>query len=96
MFFKKINGDHNAAISNLLNCPWPCTDFELLLMRKYMNFVMLNGVGFRRNWREVKRGGVSTFHENNVKLMPCKLCKVIHLAEAHYVSYVCPSHEQSV
>ena len=59
-------------------------------------FQLLAGVGFRRNWREVRRGGVSAFHENNVKLMPCKLCRVIHLAEAHYVSYICPSHEQGV
>jgi hypothetical protein len=52
-----------------------------------LNFLI--GKGFCIGWRDIIKGGSSKFELDNVKVITCKVCKIPHLAEAHFVNYVC-------
>lgn len=52
-------------------------------------FALLAGNGFSIGWREIPRGGASKFPHNNVKIKRCRVCRIPHLIEAHYVRYTC-------
>jgi hypothetical protein len=51
--------------------------------------VLLIGHGFGIGWREITKGGPSKFAADNVKVMKCRVCKIPHLVEAHFINYLC-------
>jgi hypothetical protein len=51
--------------------------------------VLLISHGFGIGWRDITKGGPSRFPADNVKVMRCRTCKLPHLVEAHFISYVC-------
>jgi hypothetical protein len=56
---------------------------------------LLVGTGFNIGWRGILKGGSSKFSSDNVKVALCKKCRVPHLVEAHYLNYICPSHQNA-
>jgi hypothetical protein len=54
-------------------------------------FNLLVRKGYQFGWREITKGGHSKFPSDNVMVTICKKCRVHHLAESHYLNYVCPS-----
>lgn len=53
-------------------------------------FNLLVGHGFSIGWQGIIKGGSSKFPFDNVKVVNCRKCRMPHLAEAHFLSYVCP------
>jgi len=54
-------------------------------------FNLLISKGFPQGWRGIIKEGHTKFFSDNVKVTICKKCRVHHLAECHYVNYICPS-----
>lgn len=54
-----------------------------------VNLLITNGYSI--GWRNITRGGSSKFLSGNVKVIGCKKCSTLHLAEEHCLSYVCAS-----
>lgn len=66
-------------------------DSETAITGERMN--LLIGKGYDRNWREIPKGGVTCFENDNGKIMACRRCEVPHFVEAHYVNYICTECE---
>jgi len=56
-------------------------------------FNLLVGKGFVIGWRDILKGGHSKFDSENVKVTMCKRCRIHHIAEAHYLNYICAQCE---
>lgn len=56
-------------------------------------FNLLAGKGYSIGWRDITKGGQTKFLADNVKVAMCKKCRIPHLAEAHYLNYICPSDQ---
>jgi hypothetical protein len=54
-------------------------------------FTLLVNKGFSIGWTGILSGKSSNFTDGNIKLLQCKKCKISHLVEAHFISYVCQS-----
>lgn len=54
-----------------------------------VNLLITNGYGI--GWCSISKGGSSKFTSANVKVIACKKCGILHLAESHCLSYVCAS-----
>lgn len=54
-------------------------------------FNLLVGHGFSIGWQGIIKGASSKFPFDNVKIVNCRKCRIPHLAEAHFLSYVCPA-----
>lgn len=94
MYREKYDGDHDAhglaftlAYHNyLLVCMG-----EAPISPERMVLLITNG--FSIGWREITKGGVSKFPQDNVKVMKCRGCSLPHLVEAHFIRYKCTSCE---
>ena len=60
---------------------------EPLISHERMALLIING--FSMTWREITRGGSSSFKNQNVKVIGCWRCNTPHLAEVHMVRYTC-------
>lgn len=92
--YEGVHDSHGIAFALTLNkYQEMCATRETIVSPERVNLLITGG--FSVGWKGILQGSPSKFSSENVKIIPCRKCKMPLLVEAHYLNYVCDCQNTS-